>query len=161
MGRPAVGTTPGQGSLRLWRCRGWPGPCRLCALRPPGSWCLFPVVLASPTCPRAGGDTEAQRVQGLSKATCQVGPRLLGPSAVLIPSGHNGAEGARAQPEEVCAWPWFSGCLCNRRVAGGGRCSVVAGMGTQGERVVGSRPLCAQGRVPVCWGEARAPSRTP
>lgn len=62
MGRPAVGTAPGQGSLRLWRCRGWPGLCGLCAPRPPESGCLFPVVLASPARARAGGDTEAQRV---------------------------------------------------------------------------------------------------
>lgn len=154
MGRPAVGTAPGQGSLRLWRCRGWPGLCGLCAPRPPESGCLFPVVLASPARARAGGDTEAQRVHGSSKATCQVGPRPLGPSAVLVPLGHHGAE-------EACAWPWFSGCLCNRRVTGDGRCSVVAGMGTQGERVVGSRPLCAQGRVSVCWGSLGLPGGHP
>ena len=76
-----------------------------------------------PTLPRTGRGAEAQRVQGLSEATCQAGPRPLVLSSFLY--AIQGARGG-VHPALVPL-----GALCNQGgLAGGGPYSCVPGMGT-------------------------------
>lgn len=83
-----------------------------------------------PTLPRTGRGAEAQRVQGLSEAMCQAGPRPLVLSLFLY--AIQGARGG-VHPALVPL-----GALCNQGgLAGGGPYSCVPGMGTWGGQAYG------------------------